>query len=131
MQAGPGAGFYILRPETAESLFVLHQLTKDPMCVHKPWNSAQAFISPVHSYREWGFQIFEAIEQRCKTEVAYGALPNVQHVDGRVGMRTEVRLITLTVCRYTDDRMESFFLAETLKYLFLLQVACGSSISHL
>jgi mannosyl-oligosaccharide alpha-1,2-mannosidase len=29
--AAPGAPFYILRPETAESLFVLNQLTKEPM----------------------------------------------------------------------------------------------------
>ena len=40
-----GAPFYILRPETAESLFVLNQLTGDPI------------------YREWAWKIFESIEK--------------------------------------------------------------------
>ena len=84
--AGASAGFYILRPETVESLFVLHQLTRDPI------------------YREWSRKIFEAIEKHCKTSVGYGALPDVRSSNRR-----------------PDDRMESFFLAETLKYLYLIQ----------
>ena len=83
---GASAGFYILRPETVESLFVLHQLTRDPI------------------YREWSRKIFEAIEKHCKTSVGYGALPDVRSSNRR-----------------PDDRMESFFLAETLKYLYLIQ----------
>lgn len=35
---------YLLSPETAESLFVLHQVTGNPI------------------YREWGWKIFQAIE---------------------------------------------------------------------
>jgi hypothetical protein len=31
MSPGPGGSFNILRPETIESIFVLHQLTGDPM----------------------------------------------------------------------------------------------------
>lgn len=34
-------GYNILRPETAEALFVLHQVTKDPI------------------YREWSYKIFQ------------------------------------------------------------------------
>jgi len=86
MEPGPNGGFYILRPETAESLFVLNQLTKDPI------------------YREWGWEIFSSIEEYCKTDIAYGAIPDVQ-----------------STSRGPEDRMESFFLAETLKYLYLLQ----------
>ena len=85
--AASSAAFYILRPETAESLFILHELTHEPI------------------YREWGWQIFQAIEQRCKTAAGYGSYPDVR--DART--------------RTPDDRMESFFLAETLKYLYLLQ----------
>ena len=50
------APFYILRPETAESLFVLNQLTGDPI------------------YREWAWEIFKAIDTNCKAGSAYGAL---------------------------------------------------------
>jgi hypothetical protein len=44
-----------------------------------------------------------SIEKYCKTRVAYGSLGNVQ--DDNSAPR---------------DDMESFFLAETLKYLYLL-----------
>ena len=80
------APFYILRPETAESLFILHQLTGDPR------------------YREWSGNIFEAINKYCRTDIAYGAYRDVTNTAAGV-----------------DDRMESFFLAETLKYLYLIQ----------
>jgi mannosyl-oligosaccharide alpha-1,2-mannosidase len=84
--AAAGAPFYILRPETAESLFILNQLTGDPI------------------YRDWAWEIWEAIEKNCRTEIAYGALRDVNNP--RAGV---------------DDRMESFFLAETMKYLYLAQ----------
>lgn len=54
-------------------------------------------------YQEWGWEIFQSIEKYCKTDSAYGQHPDV--------MDTETM---------PDDRMESFFLAETLKYLYLL-----------
>jgi hypothetical protein len=84
--AGSNAPFYILRPETVESLFILYQLTGDPV------------------YREWGWEIFEAIEHHCRTDVAYGGLDDVRNANGK-----------------QNDRMESFFLAETMKYLYLIQ----------
>eukprot|EP00607_Mallomonas_marina_P010390 CAMPEP_0182422000 /NCGR_PEP_ID=MMETSP1167-20130531/7594_1 /TAXON_ID=2988 /ORGANISM="Mallomonas Sp, Strain CCMP3275" /LENGTH=874 /DNA_ID=CAMNT_0024599693 /DNA_START=38 /DNA_END=2662 /DNA_ORIENTATION=+ len=86
MVASGSAYFYILRPETVESLFYLEQITSDPI------------------YREWSWEIFEAIEKYCKTDDGYGALRDVR-----------------TTNSGTDDRMESFFLAETLKYLYLIQ----------
>ena len=86
MVVGPSAPFYILRPETAESLFVLQQLTGDPV------------------YRDWSYEIFSAIEKHCRTDAGYGALRDVNRAASGV-----------------DDRMESFFLAETLKYLYLAQ----------
>lgn len=87
MVVGSSAPFYILRPETAESLFILNQLTGDPI------------------YRDWSWEIFQSIEKHCKTDVGYGALRDVRQAHSGV-----------------DDRMESFFLAETLKYLYLAQV---------
>ena len=54
-------------------------------------------------YREWGWKIFQAFETNMRVEGGYASVSNVNrnpppHV----------------------DKMESFFLAETLKYLFLL-----------
>jgi hypothetical protein len=50
-----------------------------------------------------GWEIFQSIEKHCKTEYGYGAYPDVRDASRR-----------------PNDRMESFFLGETLKYLFLL-----------
>ncbi|CAM9697869.1 unnamed protein product [Heterosigma akashiwo] len=80
------ASFYILRPEAVEALFYLYWFTKD------------------HTYREWSWEIFQAIEKHCRTSIAYGAHPDVRNTG-----------------RKPDDRMESFFLAETFKYLYLIQ----------
>lgn len=55
-------------------------------------------------YREWGWEAFQSIEKYCKTGIGYGSLSNVQDTSGR-----------------PRDKMESFFLAETLKYLYLVQ----------
>lgn len=84
--ASNSAPFYILRPETAESLFVLYHLTGDPI------------------YRDRAWQIFQAIVRHCKTAVGFGSLQDVRRTGSRI-----------------EDRMESFFLAETLKYLYLVQ----------
>jgi len=81
----PNAPFYILRPETLESFFILNYLTGDP------------------TYREWGWEIFKSIEKYCRTNTAYGGLKNVNRI------------------AEPENRMESFFLAETLKYAYLLQ----------
>jgi mannosyl-oligosaccharide alpha-1,2-mannosidase len=80
-----GAPHYLLRPEAVESMFILNALTGDPI------------------YREWGWEIFQAIEKYCRTKYAYGELSNVHDTSN-----------------HPNDKMESFFLAETLKYLYLL-----------
>ncbi|KAJ8443412.1 hypothetical protein Cgig2_024189 [Carnegiea gigantea] len=76
----------LLRPETVESLFVLHRITEDP------------------KYREWGWQIFEAFEKYTKVDSGgYTSLDDVT-----------------TIPPHRRDKMETFFLGETLKYLYLL-----------
>lgn len=52
-------------------------------------------------YREMGRVILDGLVQHCRTDVGYAALKDVQTKEKR-------------------DNMESFFLAETLKYLYLL-----------
>eukprot|EP00271_Cylindrocystis_brebissonii_P003675 TRINITY_DN1490_c0_g1_i1.p1 TRINITY_DN1490_c0_g1~~TRINITY_DN1490_c0_g1_i1.p1 ORF type:complete len:664 (-),score=202.07 TRINITY_DN1490_c0_g1_i1:463-2454(-) len=54
-------------------------------------------------YREWGWNIWQAFEEHCRLPSGYTGLTDV-------GQNPPSR----------DDMMQSFFLAETLKYLFLL-----------
>ncbi|KIY69270.1 glycoside hydrolase family 47 protein [Cylindrobasidium torrendii FP15055 ss-10] len=55
-------------------------------------------------YRNWGWSIFTAIEKHCKVASGgYATIVNVDEVPARL-----------------EDKMETFFLSETLKYLFLL-----------
>ena len=48
-------------------------------------------------------EIFQSIEKFCKTHIAYGEYTDVNHPNAQ-----------------PKNSMESFFLAETLKYLYLL-----------
>ncbi|KRF93895.1 mannosyl-oligosaccharide alpha-1,2-mannosidase IA isoform X1 [Drosophila mojavensis] len=77
--------YYILRPETFESYFVLWRLTHD------------------QKYRDWGWQAVQALEKHCRTPHGYCGLRNVYQQEPQ-----------------KDDVQQSFFLAETLKYLYLL-----------
>nr|ATB19471.1 putative MNS3 [Thuja plicata] len=76
----------LLRPETVESLFVLHRITQDP------------------KYLEWGWQIFQAFESHTKVDS---------------GGYTSLNDVTV-LPPSRRDKMETFFLGETLKYLYLL-----------
>ena len=76
-----GSSMYILRPEAAESMFVLHTVTGHPV------------------FRQWAWEMFEAIDRYCKVRYGYAAHPNVGNTKAT-----------------PDNRAESFFMAETLKY---------------
>ncbi|EFN60136.1 hypothetical protein CHLNCDRAFT_33654 [Chlorella variabilis] len=54
-------------------------------------------------YRAWGWQVFQAFEAHCKVEAGYSGIKDVR-----------------AATPVPDDTQQSFFLAETLKYLFLL-----------
>lgn len=54
-------------------------------------------------YRQWGWEAAQAIEKYCRVDGGYTGLKNVYSVDSA-----------------KDDVQQSFFLAETLKYLYLL-----------
>jgi len=55
-------------------------------------------------YREQGWAIFEAIEKYCRVESGgYASILNVDDVKSK-----------------KEDRMETFMMSETLKYLYLL-----------
>ncbi|KAH9826936.1 class I alpha-mannosidase [Teratosphaeria destructans] len=75
----------MLRPEAIESLFVLYRITGDKTLQDKAW------------------KMFEAINERTKTRIAYAGIKDVTVED--------VELL---------DSMESFWTAETLKYFYLI-----------
>lgn len=54
-------------------------------------------------YRQWGREIMHSIEKRCRVAGGYSGLNDVMHLPPRL-----------------NNHQESFFLAETLKYLWLL-----------
>lgn len=54
-------------------------------------------------YREWGWEAVRAIEKHCRVSGGYTGIKNVYVEDSQ-----------------KDDVQQSFFLAETLKYLYLL-----------
>ncbi|XP_046962972.1 mannosyl-oligosaccharide alpha-1,2-mannosidase IA [Vanessa cardui] len=54
-------------------------------------------------YRDWGWEAVQALEKHCRVEGGYTGLVNVYHSAPQ-----------------GDDVQQSFFLAETLKYLYLL-----------
>eukprot|EP00095_Tigriopus_kingsejongensis_P001707 maker-scaffold802_size95064-snap-gene-0.18 protein:Tk01707 transcript:maker-scaffold802_size95064-snap-gene-0.18-mRNA-1 annotation:"endoplasmic reticulum mannosyl-oligosaccharide -alpha-mannosidase" len=56
------------------------------------------------TYQDWGWKIFQGIEKYTKVKNGYTTIGNVRNV---VDLRPK-------------DMMESFFLGETLKYLYLL-----------
>ncbi|CAA7394604.1 unnamed protein product [Spirodela intermedia] len=78
-----GTAWNIQRPETVESLMYLWRVTGNS------------------TYREWGWNIFQAFEKNSRVDSGYVGLRDV-----KTGEK--------------DDKMQSFFLAETLKYLYLL-----------
>eukprot|EP00118_Oscarella_pearsei_P028265 m.1786 g.1786 ORF g.1786 m.1786 type:complete len:620 (+) comp7842_c0_seq1:46-1905(+) len=55
-------------------------------------------------YQEWGWKIFQAFEKYTKVRDGYTSISNVMSKENPV----------------TRNKMESFFLGETLKYLYLL-----------
>lgn len=62
------------------------------------------YFSGNKTYQDWGWKIFQGIEKYCKVSGGYTTISNVRNpLDTR-----------------PKDKMESFFLGETLKYLYLL-----------
>ncbi|KAF4977884.1 hypothetical protein FZEAL_5658 [Fusarium zealandicum] len=82
---------YILRPETIESLYYAYRATGD-----KQW-------------QDWAWEAFEALDRMTRVEGGFGGLHNVMKKEDIMENKDGQRI----------DKMESFWLAETLKYLYL------------
>jgi len=87
-----GQAKYILRPETIESLFILYRITGKIQ------------------YREWGWTIFQAINKWCRTPSSFSGLIDTDFDLNRSANKED----------NWDNGQQSFFYAETLKYLYLL-----------
>lgn len=74
-----------MRPEVAESIFVMWRVTKD------------------ERWRTYGWEMVQAMDKHYRTPYGYSGIYDVYNVMSK-----------------KDDVMQSFFLAETLKYLYLL-----------
>ena len=110
----PADAHNLLRPETVESLFVLYRLTgvgPVPSLLERKQLQARPPPLPLTSdsaqntqYQDWGWEIFQAFEKHCRVDSGgYSSLSSV-----------------LSANPTFRDKMESFFLGETVKYLYLL-----------
>ena len=66
-------------------------------------------------YQEWSWKAFEAIQAKCKTDLGYVGVANVYNATSP----------------FRIDNQESFFFAETLKYLYLIQAGVSLRFSFL
>ncbi|KAJ5948462.1 Mannosyl-oligosaccharide 1-2-alpha-mannosidase [Penicillium verhagenii] len=91
------------RPETVESLFYMYRITGDEI------------------YREWGWDMFKAFVRH--TAVAETVSSTIAGISSppheRIKSFTSVGNVE-AIPPESRDRMESFWLAETLKYFYLL-----------
>nr|CAD7393479.1 unnamed protein product [Timema cristinae] len=94
IQEGATTDFYVKTNDA-------HSLLR-PELVESLWYMYQ--LTGNHTYQDWGWQIFQAFEKYAKVINGYTSLGNVRNPQN-----TRPR-----------DMMESFFLSETLKYLYLL-----------
>ncbi|KHN99039.1 1,2-a-D-mannosidase [Metarhizium album ARSEF 1941] len=85
------APYYILRPETVESLYYAYRLTGDA------------------KYQAMAWAAFQQIRRLCRVNDAYAEIGDVSDSSGGGFV----------------DQMQSFWMAETLKYLYLIFAADG------
>ena len=84
---------YILRPEAIESVFILYRVTGHEYLLNRAW------------------EMFQSIIKATETQIANAALADVTH---------DPEWLASTGHNVKMDSMESFWLAETLKYFYLI-----------
>ncbi|KAJ5678649.1 Mannosyl-oligosaccharide 1-2-alpha-mannosidase [Penicillium macrosclerotiorum] len=91
------------RPETIESLFYMYRITGDEI------------------YREWGWDMFKAFVKHTAvienegSDIENGKVQTVKRIKGFTSLSN-----ANTIPPERRDNMESFWMAETLKYFYLL-----------
>ena len=96
LQVDSDSAHNILRPEFVESLFYLYHITGLPM------------------YRNQATQVFEAFQKYSRIPSGFSAISDVRHKPHSSSDIDEM------LHKHAPDRMESFWLSETLKYLYLI-----------
>lgn len=101
----PEITYFNILGENSNDMYVkandAHNLLR-PEFIESLWYMYQ--ITGNTTYQDWGWQIFQGFENYTKVANGYTSIGNVKSV-------TNLR---------PKDMMESFFLSETLKYLYLL-----------
>ncbi|EGO55734.1 hypothetical protein NEUTE1DRAFT_67654 [Neurospora tetrasperma FGSC 2508] len=94
---------YILRPEAIESVFYYYRITGSPIWQDKGW------------------RMFESVIAATRTDIAHSAIDNVAIASTSTSTKDKDKDDDRkqTKPSFTDS-MESFWLAETLKYFYLL-----------
>ena len=69
-------------------------------------------VTGEEKYREWAWNIFQAFKEYSMTDAGFSSHDNVNSLQGKNG-----------------DKMETFFMAETMKYLYL--TFCDPSVMPL
>ncbi|KAG6009049.1 hypothetical protein E4U21_003380 [Claviceps maximensis] len=82
---------YLLRPEAIESIFILYRITGE------------------QEYQETAWDMFQAVEKATRAKFGHAALRDVTTVFDETTKEDN-----------QEDYMESFWLAETLKYYYLI-----------
>lgn len=101
----PEITYFNIQGENSNDMYVksndAHSLLR-PEFIESLWYMYQ--LTGNTTYQDWGWRIFQAIEKHAKTVNGYTSIGNVRNP---ANLRPK-------------DMMESFFLSETLKYLYLL-----------
>jgi mannosyl-oligosaccharide alpha-1,2-mannosidase len=92
---------YGLRPEVLESYYYAYRITGDPI------------------YQDWAWEAFLAFEKYCKTEFGY---TSIRDVNMRLPPANDAAETNKRIRENHLDQQESFWLAETLKYAYLIMV---------
>lgn len=95
------ASYYILRPETVESYFIMWRLTHEQKYRDWGWEAVQVSLMKrctVKHVRCKLTYLLQALEKHCRVDGGFSGIGNVYNVPV-----------------FHDDVQQSFFLAETLK----------------
>jgi mannosyl-oligosaccharide alpha-1,2-mannosidase len=94
---------YLLRPEAIESVFVMHRITGDPAYLDAAWD------------------MFTSIVKASRTQYANGQVIDVTGLTPeKLGYEAGDQYRVKTRAGNVENKMESFWTAETLKYFYLV-----------